>query len=129
MGNEGKALEYATAVAVADNALTAILSQFNRPDGKYTPQERNTVGAAFYDWLYQHPEVHEALDPDGEMEGAMFEDQYIVPHSQVFEVVRSGILPPPLPGSDEPFPSGELPDEEFDDIIAIRHLQPRVANG
>ncbi len=79
-------LPYSAAVVLADIALTAIFDQLARPGSMITFDDRNTAGSAFIDWLWEHPDVYDALQYVSWFEPVMLED-YIETHSAAWEIL------------------------------------------
>lgn len=104
-------LDYPSAVALADSALTAILESLRRRERTWTFEDRETAAIAFVEWLREHPDIEEVLQEAEEFERFSMED-YIATHSVTWEVISNELEP------------GEPIDPDFTgDGILIRRVE------
>jgi hypothetical protein len=79
-----QALDYRTAVKLADAALAALLDTMPHVGDQYTRDVHNDMTIAFHYWLtVEHPGVLDALERQAEFEEMLLED-YIRVHSAAY---------------------------------------------
>jgi len=102
MNADTQALDYDTAVTLADTALAIVLQRLQLADGTYPRALSSGVilaGTEFSNWLtVERPDVLDAFEASGDyFEPVMFED-YIERHSRAFALTDTHHNPDdPLP--------------------------------
>jgi hypothetical protein len=84
-----QALDYQTAVKLADAALAALLDSVPHIGDRYTRDVRHDMAIAFHYWLtVEHPDVLDALERQAAFEQMMLEE-YIHMHSAAYALEES----------------------------------------